>query len=92
MKSVCYTLAGVEPEPSAGELAAAIREQFPKAAIGFKPEAFPMEFHMNLQGLLFDEGSARRELGWAPEYSLSGMIADFAEEYGAHPERYRREP
>jgi nucleoside-diphosphate-sugar epimerase len=90
VKSVCYTLAGVEPEPSAGELAAAIREQFPKAAIGFKPEAFPMEFHMNLQGLSFDEGSARRELGWAPEYSLSGMIADFAEEYGAHPERYRR--
>ncbi|HYW83797.1 MAG TPA: hypothetical protein VFB30_11105, partial [Spirochaetia bacterium] len=90
VKAVCYTLAGVEPAPSAEELAAAIRDQFPEAALNFKPEAFPMEFHMNLQGLAFDEGSARRELGWKPEYSLSRMIADFAEEYRAHPERYRR--
>ena len=90
VKAVCYTLAGVEPEPSAGEVAAAIRKQFPRAAIDFKPDAFSMEYHEKLQGLTFDEGSARRELGWKPEYSLSGMIADFAEEYGAHPERYGR--
>jgi threonine 3-dehydrogenase len=90
VKAVCYTLAGVQPMPSAGELAAAICEQFPEARIGFKPEAFPMEYHVKLQGLSFDEESARQELGWAPEYSLSRMIADFAEETRSHPERYRR--
>ena len=90
VKAVCYTLAGVEPEPSAGELAAAIRQQFPGAAIGFTPDAFSMEYHAKLQGLTFDEGSARAELGWRPEFSLPRMIADFAEEYRSHPERYGR--
>ena len=86
--AVCYTLAGIDPIPSAGELAAAIHERFPRAALGFSPKAFPMEFHSKLQGLTYDDSSARREWGWKPEYTLKGMIADFAEEYAAHVERY----
>jgi threonine 3-dehydrogenase len=91
VQAVCYTLAGIDPLPSAGELAAAIHEQFPKAVLRFSPKAFPMEFHSKLQGRTFDESSARREWGWKPEYSLRAMIADFAAEYADHPERYRHE-
>jgi nucleoside-diphosphate-sugar epimerase len=75
--------------PSAGELVTAIRERFPRAALGFAPEPFAMEYHAKLQNLAYDESSARRELGWKPEYTLKALIADFAEEVAAHPERYR---
>jgi nucleoside-diphosphate-sugar epimerase len=90
VKAICYTLAGIEPTPSAGELAQAVRTKFPGAQIGFKPDGFAMAFHEKLQGLGFDESSARKELGWRTEYSLLRMIEDFAEEYRAHPERYAR--
>ena len=90
VKAVCYTLAGVDPMPSAEELAAAIRRQFPAASLGFAPEQFAMDYHAKLQGLSFDETSARRELGWKIEYPLARMIEDFADEYAAHPERYPR--
>ncbi|HVO38792.1 MAG TPA: NAD-dependent epimerase/dehydratase family protein [Spirochaetia bacterium] len=90
VKAVCYTLAGVDPMPSAEELAAAIRRRFPRASLGFKPEQFAMAYHEKLQGLSFDESSARRELGWTIEYPLQRIIEDFAEEYAAHPERYPR--
>jgi threonine 3-dehydrogenase len=89
VQAVCYTLAGIDPMPSAGELAAAILERFPQAALRFSPKAFPMEYHSKLQGLTFDDRSARREWGWKPEYTLKSMIADFATEFTAHPERYR---
>ncbi len=88
IKTVCYTLAGIDPVPSAGELAAAIRAAYPKAAIGFKPDPFPMAFHAKLQGLRYDESNARQELGWKPAYTLPAMIEDFAEEMRSHPERY----
>jgi threonine 3-dehydrogenase len=86
--AVCYTLAGIDPMPSAGELAAAIRERFPRVALGFVPDTFSMEYHSKLQGLAFDDSSARRELGWKPEFTLPRMIEDFAEELAANPERY----
>ena len=89
IQAVCYTLAGIDPMPSAGELVAAIRERFPRATLGFAPEPFAMEHHSRLQKLAYDESSARRELGWEPRYTLKEMIADFAEEVAAHPERYR---
>lgn len=92
VKTICYTLAGIDPIPTAGELAAAVRASYPRARTGFRPDGFAMAFHENLQGLAFDESSARDELGWKPEYSLAGMIADFGEELRAHPERYRKPP
>jgi nucleoside-diphosphate-sugar epimerase len=89
-KAVCYTLAGIEPVPSAGDLAAAITAAFPKARIGFKPDAFAMAFHEKLQGLSYDESTARSELGWELQYTMPRMIEDFAEELRSHPERYGR--
>lgn len=90
VQSLCYTLAGIDPIPSAGELAEAIQRVLPGARISFKPDAFAMAYHEKLQGFTFDESSAQRELGWQPRYSLPLMIADFAEECRAHPERYGR--
>ena len=90
VQTLCYTLAGIDPMPSAGELAQAIRSVCPGAALSFKADAFAMAYHEKLQGFTFDESNARNELGWRPEYSLARMIADFSEEYKAHPERYGR--
>jgi nucleoside-diphosphate-sugar epimerase len=87
-KTVCYTLAGIQPVPSAGELAAAITARYPGARLEFAPDAFAMAFHEKLQGLAYDDSNARSELGWEPEYSLEAMIADFGEEVRSHPERY----
>ncbi len=88
--AVCYTLAGIDPMPSAEELAEAIRKRYPGARIGFKPEAFAMDFHSRLQGRTFDESSARADLGWRPSYDLAAMIQDLGEELRVHPERYGR--
>lgn len=90
VKAVCYTLAGIDPTPSAGELAEAIRNTCPGARIDFKPDSFAMDYHEKLQGFTFDESSARSELGWRLEYTLPSMIADFTEECRMHPERYGR--
>ena len=89
VQALCYTLAGIDPMPSAGELAAAIGDRFPKAVLGFAPKAFPMEYHSKLQGLTFDDGSARREWGWKPHYTLASMIEDFSAELADHPERFK---
>jgi len=88
VRTVCYTLSGIQPVPSAGDLASAIRARFPQAVLGFTPEKFSMDFHEKLQGMPLDEENARQELGWNAEYTLPGMIEDFAEEYMTHPERY----
>jgi nucleoside-diphosphate-sugar epimerase len=88
VRAVCYTLAGVDPLPSAGELADAIRAEYPGARIGFRPDAFAMDFHGKLQGRTFDESAARTELGWKPAYDLRGMIRDFGHELSDRPERY----
>jgi nucleoside-diphosphate-sugar epimerase len=90
VKTVCYTLAGIDPLPSAGELAEAIRKAIPGARITFAPDAFAMAYHGKFQGFAFDDSRARAELGWRVEYSLDRMIADFAEECRSHPERYGR--
>jgi len=87
-RTLCYTLAGIDPIPSAGELADAIRKAIPGAAITFAPDAFAMDFHRKFQGFAFDDSRARAELGWRTEYSLERMIPDFAEECRSHPERY----
>jgi len=89
VQAVCYTLAGIDPMPSAGELVAAVRDRFPHAALGFAPKAFAMEYHSKLQGLTFDDGSARREWGWKPEFTLRSMIEDFSAELADHPERFK---
>jgi len=87
--TVCYTLAGINPVPSAGELAEAIRKAIPQARLTFAPDAFAMDFHRKFQGFDFDESGARTEIQWRAEYSLERMIPDFAEECRSHPERYR---
>lgn len=88
-KTLCYTLAGIDPVPSAGELVSAIKALYPAARLDFKPEQFAMDFHEPLQGLGYDDSSARTELGWKPQFTLPGMIADFAEEVRSRQERYR---
>ncbi len=92
VRAVCYNLAGVDPMPSAGELADAIRAQYPGARIGFKPDSFAMAFHGRLQGLTYDESSARTELGWKPAYDLPGMIRDLGRELAENRERYGKTP
>jgi len=83
LRTVCYTLAGIDPIPSAQDLVAAILARYPKARIGYRPDPFAMEFHTKLQGRTYDESPARQELGWKTEYDLPRMIQDMGEVLGA---------
>jgi threonine 3-dehydrogenase len=79
IKTVNYLVAGASPVASAGELAAMVRARIPGAQIDFRPDP-------ELQPVLdklprsIDDGNARREWGWKPEYDYGRMIDDFLQE------------
>ena len=79
IKTVNYLLNGVAPTPSAQELADAVKSRIPTAQIDFEPD-------QALQAILdkalapLDDGCARREWDWAPEYDLDRMLDDFIAE------------
>ena len=87
IKTVIYTLGGVTPTPSAGELADAVRDKVPGAQIDFKPNP---EIQSLLDQILhpIDDSKARDEWGWKPEYTQEQIVDDFLEELKSNPERY----
>jgi threonine 3-dehydrogenase len=85
--TVNYLLAGVDPVPSAGELADLVRARVPGARIEFRPEPALQQLVDQLLRPMTDR-PARAEWGWEPAYSLERMVDDFLEELGHHPQRY----
>lgn len=76
IKSINYLVDGPPPSPNAGEMADAVRRQLPDAQITFAPDP-------DLGGprqIILDDSGARNEWGWAPAYSLDGMITEMIAE------------
>ena len=87
IRTINYLVTGMEPVPTAGELAELVRDRVPGAQIDFAPDP-------ELQALLdqmvrpIDDRNARAEWGWQPAYGLEAMIDDFLWELREHPQRY----
>ena len=89
IQTVCYLIAGPKPPISAAELVAEIKKHYPHAIFNYKPDAQTMNYHRNMQGLVYDDRRAEVEWGWKVEYSLEKMVADYYAELRANSERYR---
>ena len=87
LKRTTYTLAGIRPMPSAGELADAVREQVPDARIDFQPDPERQRI-LDEADRPFNDAPAREEWGWEPSFDLRAMVTDFLRDLRAHPERY----
>jgi threonine 3-dehydrogenase len=87
IRTINYLVTGMEPVPTAGELAELVRERVRGAQIAFAPDP-------KLQPLLdqvlrpIDDHNARNEWGWQPAYGLEAMVDDFLGELRQHPQRY----
>ena len=87
IKSVNYLLDGAPPTPTAEALASAVKKRLPNAQISW-------ELNVEIQSILdramklIDDGAARREWGWEPEYDAERMVEDFIEEVRTNPDRY----
>jgi threonine 3-dehydrogenase len=87
IQTVNYLVDGVQPTPTAAQLAAEVRRALPGAIIEFKPDEALQQF---LNALLkpLDDSCARAEWGWQPAYDQAAIVADFLAELRNHPERY----
>jgi threonine 3-dehydrogenase len=87
IRTINYLVTGMEPVPTAGQLAELVQDRVPTARIDFAPDA-------ELQALLdqavrpIDDRNARAEWGWQPAYGLEAMVDDFLLELRQHPQRY----
>ncbi|MCC6433764.1 MAG: NAD-dependent epimerase/dehydratase family protein [Acidimicrobiales bacterium] len=86
IETINYNLGGVQPTPSAGRLADAVRARVPGARIDFEPDPAIMAFFPTFHEL--DDSCARAEWGWSPRFDHEAMIEDFLAELRDHPERY----
>ena len=87
IKTINYLLAGVEPTPSAEDLAAMVRDKIPTANIDFQIDG---EIQALLDKMLkpIVDTNAQREWNWRPEYGLEEMVDDFLLELRENPQRY----
>jgi nucleoside-diphosphate-sugar epimerase len=60
---------------SAGELAAEIRKHIPEFEVGYEPDSRRQAIADSWPRSI-DDGAAREEWGWQPEYDLAAMTAD----------------
>ncbi len=87
IKMVNYLIDGATPTASAQELVDIVRAKIPGAQISFDPD-------LDLQKMLdkfllpLDDGMAKKEWNWKPEYDQERIVDDFLEEMKLHPQRY----
>ncbi len=86
IETAMYLLAGINPTPSAAELADVVRARIPDAEIDFKPDAQIQRALDSLRPL--DDSNARREWDWKPSYNLVQTVDDFLRELRQNPKRY----
>ncbi len=85
--SVNYLLAGIQPVPSAGDLAALTRRKLPGAQIDFV-EADDTRRRSLLLRKPINGRYAAEEWGWRPEYDLERAVDDFLVEYRENRDLY----
>jgi threonine 3-dehydrogenase len=76
IETVNYVIAGTTPNPSAGELADAVRSRVPDARIDFQPDP-EVQAVLDARPALgrgIDDRNARREWGWRSEYTLQRIV------------------
>ncbi|MEE3187680.1 MAG: NAD-dependent epimerase/dehydratase family protein [Actinomycetota bacterium] len=69
ISSINYLVDGVQPTPTAGELAEVVRSRIPDAEINFSP---PKD--ATAGSIRIDDSAARREWGWRPNFDTEGMV------------------
>jgi nucleoside-diphosphate-sugar epimerase len=87
IKMVNYIIAGPTPAASAQELADLVRSKVPGARIEFQVDEKRQKIIDGFTKPL-DDGVARQEWGWKPEYDPKRIVEDFLEEMKMHPQRY----
>ncbi len=85
LQMINYLLSG--PMPTAGEVAAMVRERVPGARIEFAVDA-ERQALIEHAGRPIDDRCARQEWGWKPAYGLPEMVDDFLRELRQNPHRY----
>jgi nucleoside-diphosphate-sugar epimerase len=91
IQMVNYVLSGVQPTPSAEELAQVVRATVPGTHICFEPDE-ELQAVLDRTLLPIDEVCAREEWGWRVAYGLEDLVRDFVREMAEHPQRYRQVP
>ena len=69
IKSINYLVDGVQPTPTAGELADVVRSRIPDAEINFSSPADAIAGSVRI-----DDSAAREEWGWRPNFDTAGMV------------------
>jgi threonine 3-dehydrogenase len=87
IRTVNYNLGGINPAPTMGQLADAVRARVPTAKIDFQPDPAIQPYFQKTHSL--DDTCARAEWGWSPRFDYVNMVDDFLVELRDHPERYR---
>jgi len=87
IKMVNYIIAGPTPAASAQELVDLVRSKVPGARIEFQVDEKRQKIIDGFTKPL-DDGVARQEWGWKPEYDPERIVEDFLEEMKMHPQRY----
>jgi len=87
IKMVNYIIAGPTPAASAQELVDLVRSKVPGARIEFQVDEKRQKIIDGFTKPLND-GVARKEWGWKPEYDPERIVEDFLEEMKMHPQRY----
>ena len=88
IKTMVYNIDGLQPTPTAQDLADAVKRNIPSAEIDFDVDT-------NLQQILgkkfmkFDDSMARSEWGWNPTYDLDTIVKSVVTALTEYPERYR---
>ena len=86
IKTRVYNVGQILPSPTAGDLLDEIKKHVRQVAITFKPDPRAMGVLKSLPKRL-DDHEARVEWGWAIQYGLKEMVADFIEEFNPESSR-----
>ncbi len=75
IQTVTYLINGVQPVPTAGEMAEIVRRRIPGAQIDFHPDP-ARQAVLKLSARLIDDTCARQEWNWQPGYDTYEKILD----------------
>ncbi len=75
IQTLCYLIDGLDPVPSAGEMANLVRARIEGARIEFIPNP-QWQALLGLNALPVDDSPARKEWNWRPEYRTYEAIID----------------